>query len=110
MLLTSATDEQQTQKRWEILCCLCVRSTGEGEAALLPEESWAPARGAALGPPGTSAWRGMSQLPAFGTADSGSASLIETSGLNPAQAPAWEKSSSRQDPERSDRAGNLPAD
>ena len=54
----------------------------------------------------------MSQLPAFGTADSGSASLIETSGLNPAQAPApaWEKSSSRQEPERSDRAGNLPAD
>lgn len=35
-LLASATDEQQTQRHWEILRHLCIRSTGESEAALLP--------------------------------------------------------------------------
>lgn len=99
-LLAPATDERRTQRHWEIL------------RPLYPKHRWkrsssSPHCWAAVAPPGTSAGKGTSELAAFGTADSGSGFLIKTPGLNPAQAPAWEESSSRQDPERSDSAGNF---
>lgn len=107
-LLASATDKQQVQRHREILRRLRIRGrAGGSEAALLPGGEPGTGVVGCSGTAGDLSRLRQERAAGIRTTDSGDVSLIKTSGLNPARAPAGGESSSRQAPERSDRAGNF---